>query len=93
VVRKSIKNLHIGVYPPRGRVRVAAPRAMTDESVRLAVVDKLTWINKQRTRFQSQRRQSAREMVTGETHYFFGRGSSSSPAPVACGSSRKRPWN
>ena len=74
VVRKSIKNLHIGVYPPQGRVRVAAPRTMTAESVRLAVVDKLTWINKQRTRFQSQRRQSARDMVTGETHYFFGRG-------------------
>ena len=74
VVRKSIKNLHIGVYPPQGRVRVAAPRSMTDDAVRLAVVGKLAWIKKQRAKFESQPRQSAREMVTGETHYFFGRG-------------------
>jgi len=73
VVRKPIKNLHLGVYPPAGRVRVAAPSSMSDEAVRLAVIDKLGWIKKQRSRFQGQARQSEREMVTGETHYFFGR--------------------
>jgi len=73
VVRKPIKNLHLGVYPPAGRVRVAAPNSMSDEAVRLAVIDKLGWIKKQRSRFQGQQRQSEREMVTGETHYFFGR--------------------
>ncbi len=72
VVRKSIKNLHIGVYPPQGRVRVAAPTSMTNEAVRLAVIDRLGWIKKQRAGFRSQPRQSAREMVTGETHYLFG---------------------
>jgi hypothetical protein len=40
VVRKPIKNLHLGVYPPQGRVRVAAPLAVDDEAVRLAVVGK-----------------------------------------------------
>ncbi len=74
VVRKSIKNLHLGVYPPRGRVRVAAPTSMSDEAVRLAVIEKLGWIKKQQARFESQPRQSEREMVSGETHYFFGRG-------------------
>ena len=74
VVRKSIKNLHLGVYPPQGRVRVAAPTSMTDDAVRLAVIDKLGWIKKQQDRFESQPRQSEREMVTGETHFFFGRG-------------------
>ena len=65
VVRKAIKNLHLGVYPPHGRVRVAAPLAVTDEAVRLAVIGKLGWIKRQRARFEDHPRQSKREMVTG----------------------------
>src|ERR1700745_4211220 len=72
IVRKAIKNLHLGVYPPHGRVRVAVPLAVTDESVRLAVIGKLGWIKRQRARFEAQPRQSAREMVRGESHYFLG---------------------
>jgi predicted metal-dependent hydrolase len=72
IVRKAIKNLHLGVYPPHGRVRVAVPLAVTDEAVRLAVVGKLGWIKRQRARFKAQPRQSAREMVRGESHYFLG---------------------
>ena len=48
VVRKAIKNLHLGVYPPNGRVRVAVPLAVSDEAVRLAVIGKLGWIKRQR---------------------------------------------
>ena len=73
VVRKDIKNLHLGVYPPHGRVRVAAPLVVSDEAVRLAVIDKLAWIKRQKTRFAEQPRQSPREMVNGESHYFLGR--------------------
>ncbi len=73
IVRKAIKNLHLGVYPPDGRVRVAAPLAVTDRAVRLAVTGKLGWIKRQQARFETQPRQSKREMVTGETHYFLGR--------------------
>jgi len=73
VVRKDIKNLHLGVYPPHGRVRVAAPLRVSDKAVRLAVVGKLGWIKRQRARFEGQSRQSAREMVAGESHYFLGR--------------------
>jgi len=73
VVRKAIKNLHLGVYPPHGRVRVAAPLAISDEAVRLAVVGKLGWIRRQRARFEAQPRQSRRDMVSGESHYFLGR--------------------
>lgn len=72
VVRKAIKNLHLGVYPPEGRVRVAAPMAVSDDAVRLAIVGKLGWIKRQRTRFKAQVRQSEREMVSGESHYFLG---------------------
>ena len=73
VVRKDIKNLHLGVYPPLGRVRVAAPLVVSDEAVRLAVIDKLGWIKRQQAQFASQPRQSEREMVNGESHYFLGR--------------------
>jgi predicted metal-dependent hydrolase len=72
IVRKDIKNLHLGVYPPNGRVRVAVPLTVTDEAVRLAVVGKLGWIKRQKARFKAQPRQSAREMVRGESHYFQG---------------------
>jgi predicted metal-dependent hydrolase len=73
IVRKDIKNLHLGVYPPNGRVRVAAPLRVRDDAVRLAVIDKLGWIKKQQTKFAAQPRQSEREMVSGESHYFLGR--------------------
>jgi predicted metal-dependent hydrolase len=33
VVYKDIKNLHIGVYPPMGRVRVSAPHRLDDDQV------------------------------------------------------------
>ena len=71
VVRKSIKNLHLGVYPPYGRVRVAAPLAVSDDAVRLAVISRLGWINRQREKLDAQQRQSRREMVRGESHYFL----------------------
>jgi predicted metal-dependent hydrolase len=73
VVCKDIKNLHIGVYPPAGRVRVASPRRVTKEAVRLAVIGRLGWIKWQQAKFESQPRQSERRMVSGETHYFLGR--------------------
>lgn len=72
VVYKDIKNLHIGVYPPLGRVRVAAPRRLDDGQVRLAVIQRLPWIKRQRAQLRSTDRQSEREMVTGESHYVWG---------------------
>ena len=73
IVRKQIKNLHLSVYPPDGRVRVAVPQHLSDDNVRLAVISRLSWIKKQQAKFQAQPRQSAREMVTGESHYLFGK--------------------
>jgi len=72
VVRKSIKNLHLGVYPPEGRVRVAAPLAVSDDAVRRAVIGKLGWIKRQQAKFYAQPRQGKREMIDGESHYFQG---------------------
>jgi predicted metal-dependent hydrolase len=73
VVRKPIKNLHLGVYPPDGRIRVAAPLAVSDAAVRVAVIGKLRWIKRQRASFEHQDRESQREMVSGESHYYRGR--------------------
>jgi len=72
VVYKDIKNLHIGVYPPIGRVRVAAPERLDDDQVRLAVIQRLSWIKRQREKLQAASRQSEREMTTGESHYVWG---------------------
>lgn len=73
IVRKDIKNLHVGVYPPNGRVRVAVPLRLDDDAVRLALISRLGWIRRQQAGFENQDRQSQREFVTGESHYFNGR--------------------
>ena len=73
IVRKTIKNLHLGVYPPNGRIRVAAPAAMSNDAVRLAVISRLAWIKRQQAKFKAQERQSVRRYVSGETHYLWGR--------------------
>lgn len=73
VVRKAIKNLHLGVYPPHGRVRVAAPLRLTDDAVRLAVVSRLGWIRRQQAKFLGQDRQTPREYAARESHYYLGR--------------------
>ena len=73
VVRKAIKNIHIGVYPPQGRVRVAVPLSVDDDAVRLAVISRLSWIRRKRAEFLEQERQTLREFVSGESHYFEGR--------------------
>jgi hypothetical protein len=73
VVRKNIKNLHLAVYPPNGRVRVAVPLRVDNEAVRLAVASRLGWIRRQQKKLVGQERQSPREYVSRESHYFLGR--------------------
>ena len=73
VVRKNIKNLHLAVYPPDGRVRIATPLNINDEAVRLFAISKLSWIKKHQANFNAQERQSKREFVSGESHYFQGK--------------------
>ncbi|MDH0450364.1 SprT family zinc-dependent metalloprotease [Shewanella sp. GD04112] len=72
--RKPIKNLHISVLPPEGKVRVSAPMQLSDTAIRMAVVKRLAWIREQQADFAAQPRQSEREMCSGETHYLWGRG-------------------
>ena len=73
VVRKDIKHFYIGVHPPSGRVRVSAPSRLDDDAVRMAIISRLGWIRRKQAAFAKQERQSQREFVTGESHYFAGR--------------------
>jgi predicted metal-dependent hydrolase len=73
VVRKDIKNMHLAVYPPTGRVRIAAPLGVNDEAVRLFAISKIAWIRKHQRNFVSQDRQSPREYKQRESHYFQGK--------------------
>lgn len=72
VVYKDIKNLHISVYPPVGRVRVAAPTRTDEDTIRLAIVQRMPWIKRQREQLKNADRQTERQMMSGETHYVWG---------------------
>lgn len=71
--RKAIKNLYISVLPPDGRIRVSVPYQMTDTAIRMAVISRIPWIKKKQRDFAGQARQSNREMVSGECHYYWGK--------------------
>lgn len=72
VFRKKIKNLHLAVQPPEGRVRIASPLRVKDEAIRLFVTSKLPWIKRQQRKFREQEREREREFLSRESHYFFG---------------------
>lgn len=73
VVKKDIKNIHLSVYPPSGRVRVSAPRQMKTESIRMFVIAKLGWVRKQQKKMQGQVRETKREYLNHESHYVWGK--------------------
>lgn len=73
VVRKDIKNMHLAVYPPTGRVRIAAPLRVNDEAVRLFAISKIAWIRKHQRNFLAQDRQPPRQFKERESHYFLGK--------------------
>lgn len=73
VVQKDIKNIHLSVYPPTGHVKVAAPNRMSVDVIRAYVISKLGWIKKQQTKFRKQERESPRDFVSRESHYYLGK--------------------
>jgi hypothetical protein len=72
VVRKDIKNVHLSVYPPNGRVRIAVPRHVSDDAVRAFAIGKLDWIRRRQTKLREQEREAPREYLDSETHYVWG---------------------
>jgi len=73
VVKKDIKNIHLSVYPPAGRVRISAPSRMSLDTIRVFVISKLGWIKQQQQKFQSQARETPREYLDRESHYVWGK--------------------
>ena len=73
VVLKDIKNVHLSVYPPSGRVRIAAPLRMSLDNIRIYAISKLGWIKNQQKKFLEQVRETPREFLYKEGHYFLGK--------------------
>jgi len=73
VVRKDIKNMHLAVYPPEGSIKLSVPTKTDDEVIRLFAISKLGWIKKNVKNFKEQARETKRDYVSGESHYFKGK--------------------
>jgi predicted metal-dependent hydrolase len=73
VVFKDIKNVHLSVHPPNGRVRIAAPSRMSPETVRVFAISKLSWIRQQQEKILAQERETPREYLNRESHYLWGK--------------------
>ncbi len=73
VRRKDIKNVHLSVHPPAGRVSVSAPARMSLETIRVFAIAKLPWIRQQQRKMQQQDRETPREYLDRESHYVWGR--------------------
>lgn len=73
VRRKDIKNVHLSVHPPNGRVTLVAPTGTRPEVARAYAVSKLGWIRDQQARLRAQARETPRRFVTRETHYVWGK--------------------
>ena len=73
VLKKKIKNIHLSVLPTDGKVRVSVPEYISDETIRIFIIKKYNWIIKHKRAFQEQERQTIREYVSGESHYFKGK--------------------
>ena len=73
VVRKDIKNVHLSVYPPRGKVRISAPLRMNLDTIRVFTISKLPWIRQQQRKLHEQEREMPREYLDRESHYAWGK--------------------
>jgi predicted metal-dependent hydrolase len=73
VNRKAVKNVHLSVHPPGGRVTLVAPDATRLEVARAYAISKLGWIREQQSKLKNQARESPRQFVERESHYLWGR--------------------
>ena len=73
VVLKDIKNVHLSVYPPTGRVRISAPSRMSLDTIRVFAISKLDWIKQQQMKLRGQERETPREYLDRESHYVWGK--------------------
>lgn len=73
VTRKNIKNVHLSVHPPDGRVTLVAPKSTRLDVARAYAISKLRWIRQQQTILENQARETPRSFIERESHYLWGR--------------------
>lgn len=73
VTKKKIKNMYIRVLPPDGMVQITAPVSASDDALRMFAISRISWVKKQRQKFEAQPRQTERQYVSGESYYVWGR--------------------
>src|SRR5438105_7095765 len=73
VIRKDIKNVHLSIHPPTGRVRISAPERMSFDTIRVFAIAKLGWIKRHKNKFREQERETPRDYLERESHYVWGR--------------------
>ncbi len=73
VLKKDIRNIHLSVHPPSGRVRISAPERMKMDTIRVFAISKLDWIRKQQQKLHEQERETPREYLDRESHYLWGK--------------------
>lgn len=88
VKRKNIKNIHLSVHPPDGKVRISSPMHVNDDALRLFVLSKIDWLQNQIFRFKSLEKIKEISYTTGEIHYFFGKPYSLNVIEIDKGSTR-----
>ncbi len=73
VLHRDVRNVHLSVHPPAGRVRIVAPLHASADAIRAFAIGKLGWIRRQQARLQEQERETPREFIDRESHYVWGR--------------------
>ena len=73
VTKKDIKNVHLSVHPPDGRVTLVAPTATRLDVARAYAISRLSWIRAQQEKLKSQARETPRRFIEREIHYLWGR--------------------
>lgn len=73
VLKKDIKNIHLSVYPPTGKVRISAPLGMNTDTIRVYAISRLQWIRQQQKKLRAQERETPREYLDRESHYVWGK--------------------
>jgi predicted metal-dependent hydrolase len=73
VILKDIKNIHLSVYPPTGRVKISAPLRMNLDTIRVFAISKLGWIKRQQEKLRGQERETPREYLDRESQFVWGK--------------------
>ena len=72
VIKKKIKNMRLSVSAPHGKVRISAPKNLSEDTIRQFVTSKILWVHKQIERFENRPQQAELKYVSGEGHYLWG---------------------